>query len=199
MRQETNNEIDLLLRRLSRREAASESRIDGDHLDADELSSYVENALPAAARAHYIEHLAECANCRKLVAQLSSAAGLVNEKLSEVSGPPAFRKFLASLFSPMVLRYAVPALGLIVIAAIGFTVLRRQERQTTNSVAQLKEQDQSRIPGSGEQTAPSSGPVAADENSKSRAATPQPHANKTNEVAAPPPNAPASVGAVTAE
>ena len=199
MRQETNNEIDLLLRRLSRREATSESRINGDHLDADELSSYVENALPAAARAHYTEHLAECANCRKLVAQLSSAAGLVNEKVSEVSGPPAFRKFLASLFSPMVLRYAVPALGLIVIAAIGFTVLRRQERQTTNSVAQLKEQDRSRVPGSGEQTASSSSPVAADENSKSRAATPEPHTNKTNEVAASPPNAPASVGAVTAE
>jgi hypothetical protein len=197
MRRETNNEIDLLLRRLSRREAASESRIDGDHLDADELSSYVENALPAAARARYTEHLAECSSCRKLVAQLSSAAGVINEKVSEVSGPPAFRKFLASLFSPMVLRYAVPALGLIVIAAIGLTVLRQQKQ--ANSVAQLKEQDQPRVPGSGEQTAPSSGVVTVDENSKSRAATPQPHASKTNEVAASPPNAPPSVSTVNAE
>jgi len=198
MRQETNNEVDLLLRRLSRREAASESPIDGDHLDADELSSYVENALPATARAHYTEHLAECASCRKLVAQLSSAAGLVNEKVSEVSGPSAFRKFLASLFSPMVLRYAVPALGLIVIAAIGLTVLRQQKPQA-NSVAQLKEQDQTRVPGSGEQTAPSSGVVAVDENAKSRAATPQPRASKTNEVMPHPPNAPPSVSTVNAE
>src|SRR2546423_5778585 len=135
MKRETNNEIDLLLRRLSRREAASELHADGEHLDADELSLYAENALPAAARAHYAEHLAECASCRKLVAQLSSATGLVNE-VSKVSAPSGFSKFLASLFSPMVLRYAVPALGLIVVAAIGFTVLRRQERQSADAVAQ---------------------------------------------------------------
>src|SRR5437763_1609539 len=139
MRQETNNEIDLLLRRLSRRGAVSEPSTDGDHLDADELSSYAENALPPAARAHYTEHLAECASCRKLVAQLSSTVGLVNEEVSKVSAPWGFRKFLASLFSPMVLRYAVPALGLIVVAVIGFTVLRRNEQRDTNAVAQVKE------------------------------------------------------------
>ncbi len=81
MKQETNNEIDLLLRRLGRRQDAPASdgdlRVDTDHLDADELSSYAENALPAAARARYTEHLAECTRCRELVVQLSSAAGVV--------------------------------------------------------------------------------------------------------------------------
>ena len=81
MRQETNNEIDLLLRRLSRRQNGSapdgDLPADTDHLDADELSSYAENALPKAARARYTEHLAECSRCRELVVQLSSAAGVV--------------------------------------------------------------------------------------------------------------------------
>src|ERR1041385_7855991 len=105
MTQETNNDIDLLLRRLSRRPDASDSRVEGDHLDADELNSYAENALPAAARARYGEHLAECASCRALVVQLSSAVGAVAAReTTQISAPFALRKFLASLFSPMVLR-----------------------------------------------------------------------------------------------
>jgi hypothetical protein len=124
MRQETNNEMELLLRRLARQQETSAS---GDHLDADELSSYAENALPPAARARYTEHLAECTRCRDLVVQLSSSAGVVvAQETAKVSAPSALRKFLASLFSPLVLRYAVPALGLIVVAAIGFMVSRKE-------------------------------------------------------------------------
>src|SRR6185295_13854440 len=125
MKQETNNEMDLLLRRLGRRDDAVAPE---DHLDADELSAYAENALPAAARARYTLHLAECAGCRNLVVQLSSSAGVVaTTESAAVKEPSGFRKFLASLFTPMVLRYAAPALGLIVVAVIGFVVLRRDQ------------------------------------------------------------------------
>lgn len=136
MRKETNNEMDLLLRRLSRRPGVpasdGDSRNDSDHLDADELSSYAENAVPAAARARYTEHLAECSRCRELVVQLSASVPVVAVRetvtAAELSG---LRKFLASFFSPMVLRYAVPALGLIIVAAIGFVVLRsNRERES---------------------------------------------------------------------
>ena len=138
MKPDTNNEMDLLLRRLGR--SAAGAAKDGDHLDADELSSYAENALPTAARARYTEHLAECASCRKLVAQLSSSAGIVSvAETAKVLEPSALRKFLASLFSPMVLRYAVPALGLIIVAAIGFAVWRGDQRPA-ESVAQLNDQ-----------------------------------------------------------
>ena len=129
MRQETNNEMDLLLRRLGRQQ---ETSAPGDHLDADELSSYAENVLPPATRARYTQHLAECARCRDLVVQLSSSAGVVvAQETAKVSAPSALRKFFASLFSPMVLRYAVPALGLIIVAAIGFMVSRNEG--TSNS------------------------------------------------------------------
>lgn len=134
MKEETNNEMDLLLRRLNRRPDTplSDTNGDIDHLDADELSAYAENVLPAAARARYTEHLAECARCRDLVVQLSSAAGVV-PAVATVKAPElsVLRKFLASLFSPLVLRYAVPALGLIVVAAIGLVVLRpnKNDRQ----------------------------------------------------------------------
>ena len=201
MKEERNNEIDLLLRRLSRREAASEPRIDGDHLDADELNSYVENALPATARARYTEHLAECASCRKLVAQLSSPVGFVNEKVSEVSEPSAFRKFIANLFSPMVLRYAVPALGLMIVAAIGFTVLRRDRHRDEPSVAQVTEQQGSRPAISNEQA---SSPSSSSNSSVTTPAkpqpkaTPRPHESIATEAApAPPPNAPPTVTVTT--
>lgn len=141
MKEETNNEMDLLLRRLGRRPDISVSDANGDvdHLDADELSAYAENVLPAAARARYTTHLAECARCRELVVHLSSSAGVVPAaETTGVSAPSALRKFLASLFSPMVLRYAVPALGLIVIAAIGLFVLKPKQGHDA-SIAQKTE------------------------------------------------------------
>jgi hypothetical protein len=131
MRQETNNEMDLLLRRLSGRGdggARNGETGPGDrHLDVDELSSYAQNALPAAARARYTEHLAECASCRKLVTELSLSLGAATAAAPVETGlaPSGLKAFLASLFSPLVLRYAVPALGVIVLMVIGFVALRR--------------------------------------------------------------------------
>jgi len=140
MKEETNNEMDLLLRRLGRRAdtPTSDTKGDVDHLDADELNAYAENVLPAAARARYTEHLAACARCRTLVVQLSSSAGVVPAvETVKAAGPSALKKFLASLFSPLVLRYAIPALGLIVVAAIGVFVLRQKKQDNGDSIAQI--------------------------------------------------------------
>ena len=128
MRQEPNNEIDLLLRRLSRGQGERVADTRSDHLDADELSSYAENALPAAARLRYTEHLAECARCRELVVQLGAAAGvMLAEEPARISAPSGLRKFFASFFSPMVLRYAVPAMAVLVVAVIGLVVFRQND------------------------------------------------------------------------
>src|SRR5215216_1060333 len=153
MRQETNKEMDLLLRRLGRRQ---DTPVSTDHLDADKLSLYAENVLPPAARARYTEHLAECARCREIVVQLSSSAGFVAaQEPARVSETSALSKFLASLFSPMVLRYAVPALGLVVVAAIGFTVLRQQSA-TNSPIAQVTQQERAQAPVPASQPEPSS-------------------------------------------
>ena len=139
MKQERNNEMDLLLRRLGRRDDATVANTVGDHLDADELSAFAENALPIPARARYTAHLAECTRCRELVVQLSASVG-VAPRPEKVSAPPVWRTFLASLFTPMVLRYAAPALGLIVVAAIGYVVLRRDG--STDYVTQVTNDEQ---------------------------------------------------------
>ncbi|HEY0728487.1 MAG TPA: hypothetical protein VGD38_10485 [Pyrinomonadaceae bacterium] len=163
MRQETNKEIDLLLRRMSRQNGGSLSGGEAheSHLDADEMSSFAQNALPAAARARYMEHLAECSSCRKLVTELSLSLGATAvaaspvETVVEASG---LKKFLASLFSPMVLRYAVPALGLIVVAAIGFVILR--QRGQGDFVAQVDTKERSTAPLTASEVPASKSPVA---------------------------------------
>lgn len=171
MRQETNNEMDLLLRRLARQQETSAST---DHLDADEISSYAENVLPPAARAGYTEHLAECSRCRDLVVQLSSSAGVVvAQQTAKVSEPSVLRKFLASFFSPMVLRYAVPALGLVVVAAIGFMVSRNEG--TNSPIAEVRNQQPAQAPVPASQPQPSASPDKEPSDSYDRV---EPAANK---------------------
>jgi hypothetical protein len=204
MKQETNNEIDLLLRRLGRRPDGGVSDPDDGHLDADELSSYAENALPPSARSRYTQHLAQCSSCRTLVVQLSSAAGVVvAPERAVVPEPSGFRKFLASLLSPLVLRYAIPALGLAVIAVIGLTVFRPDQRPDT----EVAHQTNGAAPSNGQLEVPSA--AGSGDNYKGEAAktaptaTPQaapaatPDAGSINMSKAPTP-APTAVDSISA-
>ena len=202
MKEETNNEVDLLLRRLGRRPDISVTDGNGDveHLDADELSAYAENVLPTAARARYTEHLAECSRCRELVAQLSSSAGVVPAvETVNAPVPSAVRKFLASLFSPLVLRYAVPALGLIFVAAIGLFVSRSKQSQA-DSIAQRVEAPASKTyvaPGSPE-TSPLHGYADTQQLKEQSSAKPAPSSSGSpgNEAGAAAPVAPPAAAVV---
>ena len=151
MKRESENEMDLLLRNLGRLKDTSRpegEEADATHLDPDELNAYAEKALPAAAHARYTEHLADCSRCRALVSQLSLAAGMVVEENlpSAVPMTSGIMAFLSRLFSPMVMRYAVPAMGLIIVASIGFLVFRQSQSErfaissSTAPVAERREE-----------------------------------------------------------
>lgn len=167
MKQASNNEIDLLLRSLAK--GRDESAFSGgsasaggngafpDHLDADELNSYAEGVVPDKARARYTAHLADCAACRRIVIDLSQAAGAANR--FEVPTPQrgaGFWQKLATIFSPAVLRFAVPALVLTAVIGIGLLALRQEER--TTMVARNQEQGNAAPPA-----APSSGQLEQDQ------------------------------------
>lgn len=145
MKQANNNEVDLLLRSLARGRDKSRSQSgsglgDGteafsDHLDADELNSYAEGVVPAPARARYLEHLADCEACRGIVISLTQAAGVAGQY--EVPQPEVGSSFwqkLAALFSPTVLRFAVPAL--VLTAVIGISLLALWQQRRTEFLAQ---------------------------------------------------------------
>jgi len=134
MNREPNKEIDILLRKLSGKQngdiAAAERNSSAslhEHLDADELNAYAENALPASLRSRYTEHLADCSSCRKTVTQLSlsSTSAIAQPRVGE-SSPSPLKTFLAALFSPLVIRYAVPAMAVILVVALAWIVVRRQ-------------------------------------------------------------------------
>jgi hypothetical protein len=132
MNREPNKEIDILLRKLSRKQngkLAAESSSGGtaeDHLDADELNAYAEQALPAALRARYTEHVADCGRCRSIVTQLSlSSSAVISHNVVDQPAPSRVKTFIASLFSPLVVRYAIPAMAVIMVAAIAWIVVRR--------------------------------------------------------------------------
>ncbi len=140
MKQDKNNEIDLLLRSLARGErrespldmgkvSAREDGVLSDHLDADELNSFAEGVVPAPARARYMAHLADCGSCRGSVINLAQASGAAarSETFEQQTGAGFWDK-MASLFSPPVLRYAVPAMALTAVIAISFFALRQQRR-----------------------------------------------------------------------
>jgi cytoskeletal protein RodZ len=161
MKQANNNEVDLLLRSLARRRGApglqSESSSgDGNpagsaHLDADELNSYAEGVVPIPARARYTEHLADCDICRGMVISLRQAAGIAaRSKAPEQKDGLGLWQKLAALFSPVVLRYAVPALVLTAVIGIGLLAMwqqrgrpeflaRNQPADESASTSQLKQ------------------------------------------------------------
>lgn len=147
MKQPENNEIDSLLRGLASRERSvggSAESAAGVHLDADELSSYAEGVLPVATRARYTSHLADCDDCREIVTHLSLAAGpLMNDTpVAAAAARFDWRKMLAALFAPAVLRYAMPA---IVLIAGGFAFFMWQQQRKESMVA-LNQSSQAEAP-----------------------------------------------------
>jgi len=124
-----------LLKDAGNREDAVGVNASGDHLDADELNSYAEGALPEAARARLTMHLADCRQCRQTVAALTTSAGVRGtQEIATQGASHNFWQKLGMLFSLPVLRYAVPALVLFVL--IGITFIAFQQQRNSQFIAQ---------------------------------------------------------------
>jgi hypothetical protein len=141
MKKTDNNEMDLVLRGLAkgRRDDSSldigssfrDGKQEGSaHLDADELNSFAEGLVPDLARLKYVEHLADCSNCRRLVVNLTQASGnLSASHVADKQSGPGFWQRLTAILSPQVLRYAAPTLVLTAVIAIGLLAWRQQRNQ----------------------------------------------------------------------
>ncbi|MBC7909148.1 MAG: hypothetical protein H7Y30_01525, partial [Pyrinomonadaceae bacterium] len=156
-----NMEIDRLLRRHARRGATApiastlhnesgggvRAKVSGmTHLDADELNAFSENAVPAAARARYAAHLAECDACRKIVTELVMTSGVAQELerqavknvASSTTTAPArsWGARLSALFAPRTLRYAASVVLLVGLVSIAFTVFRYRREMSVTTPAE---------------------------------------------------------------
>lgn len=126
-----DKEIDALLRQAARGEDFLNEN-PPTHVDADEISAFAENALPQAAKMRMTEHLADCARCRKILANVIS----FNEEIAaEVI--PATEKiekaipWYKRLFAFPQIAYAMGALVLVFSGVIGILVYQSVE-QTAN-------------------------------------------------------------------
>lgn len=153
MKNNGSTEIDQLMRRLGRRSgetARSESQPSGEieadvnaaHLDADEMNAFAEGALPENSRARYSSHLADCDSCRKLVTDLALAASRPEATTVPLTATTSvsrksWRDWFAAIFSPPVLRFAVPAVALFAIIIVALIATRTQKNET--AVAQKEE------------------------------------------------------------
>lgn len=157
--------MDRLLRRQARQESAAASRAGNDdestataraggaaHLDADEMNAYAEGALPDKTRSRYVAHLADCDDCRSLVTKLTLATNVATASSAgattvAASTSRSWREWLAALFAPQVLRYAVPALAVLIIAVAVFIAsrgARKDELVATNEQPELSSSQASR-------------------------------------------------------
>jgi hypothetical protein len=141
MKPEFDREIDALLRAGDGRSNAdgttSARGAARDHLDADELAAFAENALPAAARTRYFAHLADCDDCRHMATRLTLAANVAhaqdageavagnkNHVVDKIDAT-SWRERIAALLSPRAWRYAMPVIALLCVGVIALVVMRR--------------------------------------------------------------------------
>src|SRR5688572_9229943 len=137
MKPANQNEIDILLRSLARRDVGvvSATLDTAEHLDADELNAFAEGIVTERARARYSAHLAECANCRAIVVNLTQSAGFAATRLAPgVTPSTSFWQQLSGFLSNPLLRFVIPAIVLVSIIGIGVIALR--EKRPGDFVAQ---------------------------------------------------------------
>src|SRR5205085_6690399 len=154
MKPEVDQEMDSLLRAHARREASVRAMTitaqteahttTGVHLDADELSAYAENALPAMVRTRYSQHLADCDSCREQVVVLARAAGVADQleqraaRANEITPSVSWRERLAALFTSGTWRYAMPVIALLFVSSIVLWVMtgpRNKLNESPNQIA----------------------------------------------------------------
>lgn len=145
MELEFDKEIDALLRK-----AVNGGRPMGEtlsvHLDADELSAFAENVLPAKTRALHMAHIADCDRCRRILSNLvmlnSEAevqpieAAAVVPSIAPAAIEPWYRKLM--LFPN--LAYVMGGLVLVFGGLITFSVLQTASNDQGAAISQVSDQ-----------------------------------------------------------
>ncbi len=142
---EFDKEIDAFLRQARKGETVFTTNPQSAHLDADEISAFVENALPEKAKEIYTAHLADCDSCRKSLSELillnpeiENETILPTEKLVVSPIIPWYRK----LFALPNLAYTFGVLIVLFGGIIGFTILQNMNNSQNLEVSQISDKPQ---------------------------------------------------------
>ncbi|MGI8639097.1 MAG: hypothetical protein ACR2MG_04010 [Pyrinomonadaceae bacterium] len=150
---EFDKEIDALLRQARKGETAfaaanSKFKIQNsklNHLDADEISAFAENALPEKTKQHYTVHLADCDSCRKILSSLillnaeTEGENVHAEEIGTISSATPWYK---RLFAFPNLAYTMGGLILVFSGIISFVVVQNVNNSQNTEVSQISERPQ---------------------------------------------------------
>lgn len=128
----------------------------GDHPDANILTAFAEQSLPAMERTSIIEHLSRCADCRDVVALALPATEDSALTVNPVRG---------GWFTWPVLRWAFVAAGVVAIASVGFFQYQRNTRAASMSALIQPEQTRTTEARNESPATPTPAPPASEKNS----------------------------------
>lgn len=107
------------------------------HLDADQLSAFLEGALPEPERLATLRHMAECAPCRELAFLAQAPEPLTDPTFVEAPAMPRPRRWAWSLFAPSRLLWTA-ALACCILGVFLFQLHTRSRSHSTPSVASVR-------------------------------------------------------------
>ena len=140
MELEFDKEIDAILRRARHADTAAPK---SEHLDADVIAAFAENALPERARSQYTLHLADCDRCRKHLSQtISISDGAVETTAKSPILAPAAEvtvPWYKAIFRTPNLAIAMGGLILVFSGVLGFLVLQNNRSSQNAIVSQVSE------------------------------------------------------------
>jgi hypothetical protein len=139
---EFDKEIDSLLRRAAKGESVQ--AFDA-HPEADEISLFAENVLTAKARARTVEHLAECAKCRKILSNLISfnaeaESETIHAGESSIISVAPVIPWYRRLFAFPQITFAMGALALVFAGVLAFMVLQNAGETSQNTTVARREE-----------------------------------------------------------
>lgn len=161
MELEFDKEIDAILRKARPNkgvlvgDAPPEKPKPKEHLDADVIAGFAENALPEKARLLYIEHFADCDRCRKQLSfamRQNAEADVFDKSTEPVVSTPAtdMIPWYQRIFRTPNLAVGMGALVLIFGGLLGFLVLQRSgdPNATISQIAEPEDKRGGAVSGS---------------------------------------------------
>ncbi len=145
-----DKEIDALLRQTAKGKSVfadgnPKSKMqnpESNHLDADEISAFSENALPETAKLFYTAHLADCDLCRKNLSNLillNAEAEIEDVHAEEIGTTSSANPWYRKLFAFPNLAYTLGALVVIFSGIIAFTIVQNVNNPQNSEISQSSE------------------------------------------------------------
>lgn len=137
---EFDKEIDALLRRQAVGRTITIGEFAGVHLDADEIASFVENAVPATTRNSFVRHFAGCDPCRRALNHAITLHNSEPELADGIAAPEVEKSvpWYRRLFLFPNLAYVMGGLIVVFAGFIGLSVYRSGGGQLELSKASSK-------------------------------------------------------------